>query len=78
VARLPYETIGGNVSEDDTFQQLSEYLRLAEECCYTISHLAKANDDTVRGDGFLRAGQNLAKIRETLLTFATKGHRILS
>ena len=77
MVRLPYETIGGNVSEGETFSQLTEYLRLAEECCYTISHLARANDDNIRADGFLRSGQNLAKMRELITTFTTKGHRVI-
>jgi hypothetical protein len=70
--RLPYSTTGGQVSESDTFSQLSEYLRLAEECCYTIAHLARANDRTTRADGFLRAGENLARTRELLTHFATR------
>lgn len=71
MARLIYETKGGSVSEGDTFAQLTEYLRLAEEACYTIGHLSKANDDPIRGDGFLRMGQVLAKAREQLVTLAT-------
>ena len=77
MARLPYETMAGQVSEGDTFAQLTEHLRLAEEACYTISHLARSNDDHIRADGFLRSGQNLAKMRELITTFSTKGHRII-
>jgi hypothetical protein len=74
--RLPYETKGGYVSEGETFSQLTEHLRLAEECCYTISHLARGNDDHIRADGFLRSGQNLAKMRELITTFTTSRGRM--
>ena len=73
MTRLPYSTTGGQVTESDTFEQLNEYLRLAEECCYTICHLARANDRTARADGFLKAGQNLARMRELLVQFSTSG-----
>jgi len=76
MTRLPYSTTGGQVTEADTFEQLSEYMRLAEECCYTIAHLARANDNTPRADGFLKAGQNLSRMRELLVTFSTS-HRII-
>jgi hypothetical protein len=74
--RLPYETKGGYVSEGETFSQLTEYLRLAEECCYTICHLARANDDNVRGNGFMDIGQRLAKMRDLVTTFTTSRGRI--
>ena len=76
--RLPYDTIGGNVSEAGTFAQLTEYLRLAEECCYTIGHLNKANDDKVRGEGFLRFGKMLAKVNEQVTFLATTKGSLLS
>jgi hypothetical protein len=69
--RLPYETQAGYVSEAHTLEQLGEHLRLAEECCYTLSHLAKANDNIPRGDGLLKAGQGLAKMRDLILTLST-------
>jgi hypothetical protein len=76
--RLPYDTIAGNVSEAGTFAQLTEYLRLAEEACYTIGHLNKANDETIRGDGFLHIGKLLAKVRDNVTTLATSKSSLLS
>jgi hypothetical protein len=76
--RLRYETTGGHVSESATFAQLTEYLRLAEEACYTIGHLNKANDDAVRGEGFLRTGKMLAKVREQVTMLATSKGSLLS
>jgi hypothetical protein len=76
--RLPYDTIAGNVSEAGTYAQLTEYLRLAEECCYTIGHLNKANDDMVRGDGFLHIGKLLARMRDSVTILATSKSSLLS
>lgn len=74
--RLPYETIGGNVSEADTFAQLMEYLRLAEEACYTIGHLRKANDDMITGQGFIMIGEQFKKAQSAVTALATNKMRI--
>jgi hypothetical protein len=74
--RLPYETIGGAVSEADTFAQLLEYLRLAEEACYTIGHLRKANDDNLSGQGFLAIGEMLKMTERNILALATRGGKL--
>lgn len=76
MTRLPYETIGGYVSESATLDQLKEYMRLAEECCYTIGHLRKANDDNDTGQAFLTIGEKLARIRDLLNTVATSPGRM--
>ena len=74
--RLPYETIGGNLSEADTFAQLLEYLRLAEEASYSIGHLRKANDDNLTGQGFLAIGQMLRNVQRGVLSLATSKGRL--
>ena len=76
--RLPYDTIAGNVSEAGTYAQLTEHLRLAEECCYTIGHINKANDDSLRGDGFLNMGKLLARVRDNITLLATSKGSTLS
>jgi len=57
-----YETEAGQASEVITYSRLIEHLRLAAECCYTIGHLRKANDDALIGTGFLGVGQMLEMI----------------
>ena len=69
--RLPYETIGGNVSEADTFAQLVEYLRMAQEAAYTLGHLRKANDDELTGQGFIAIGEMFHKVRSQITKLAT-------
>ena len=72
--RLDYDTTAGQVTEGSTFAQLTQYLHLAEECCYTIGHLRRANDDA-HAQAFINAGQHLAKVREQVTIIATKyGH----
>jgi len=78
MTRLPYDTVAGGVSVAGTFAQLTEYLRLAEEACYTISHLSRANDDVLRADGFMASGQRLAKMRELVTLLATSKASSLS
>jgi hypothetical protein len=76
--RLPYETKGGALSEAETFAQLLEYLRMAEEACYTLGHWFKAQDDELKGQGFLAVGQMLDLTGKNVTRLATKSHRVLS
>jgi len=71
--RLPYETRAGTPSESDTFAQLLEHLRLAEEAAYLIGHLRKANDDDLTGQGFLAVGELLKLTQINVTRFITKG-----
>lgn len=73
--RLTYETQAGVVSEADTFSKLLEYLRLAEESCYVIGHLRKANDQELVGQGFLAIGEMLKMTGINVTNLATKGIR---
>jgi len=54
-----YETKGGQVSEADTFSKLLEHLREAQESCYMLGHLRKANDDLLNGQGWIAVGEML-------------------
>jgi hypothetical protein len=70
-----YPTKGGVVSEDDAIMLLIEKLREASEAAYQVSHINKHYNNTVRGEGFRRMGQNLEQMSKIALTFATKsGH----
>lgn len=69
--RLPYSTTAGQVSEADTYAQLLEYLRMAEEAAYTIGHLRKANDDALNGQGWLAVGEMLKLTQNTITKLAT-------
>lgn len=75
MTRLPYETRAGQPSEADTFSQLLEYLRLAEEAAYMIGHLNKANDNEIKGQGFLAVGEMLKLTQANLIKLATKSMR---
>lgn len=71
--RLPYETVGGNLSEAVTFSQLIEHMRLAAEAAYILGHFKKANNDELIGTGFLGIGQLLEKTCVQVTQLATKG-----
>lgn len=69
--RLPYETKAGHFSETETYLQLIEHLRLAQEAAAAIGHHSKANDDWTRGQGFLAVSEMLAKVCDTVTHLAT-------
>lgn len=69
--RLDYQTIAGDVSEDLTFLQLLEHLRLAQEACYTLGHLRKSQDDNLLGQGFLAVGEMLKLTVSNVTKLAT-------
>lgn len=73
--RLPYETRGGQISEADTFSQLLEHLRLAEEAAYTLGHLSKMQGDDLRGQGFLAIGEMFKLTIINVTNLATKSLR---
>ena len=76
--RLDYQTVGGNVSEDLTFLQLLEHLRMAQEACLTLGHLRKAQDDMMLGQGFLAVGEMLKLTIGNVTKLATNKGRLTS
>jgi hypothetical protein len=73
--RHTYETRGGTVSEADTFAQLLEHLRLAEEAAYVIGHLNKTCGQDLKGQGFLAIGEMLKLTQINVTNLATKSLR---
>jgi len=73
--RLPYETLGGNISSADTYSQLIEHLRLAEEASYVLGHFFKANDEELKGQGFLAVAEMLRMTGMNVTNLATKSIR---
>jgi hypothetical protein len=43
--RLRIPTTAGKASASDTFMQLIEHIRLAEECCYVLAHIATYDEN---------------------------------
>lgn len=76
--RLHYETVAGAVSEDLTFLQLLEHLRLAQEACYTLGHLRKSQDDNLLGQGFLAIGEMLKLTINNVTKLATSKGKLSS
>ena len=74
--RLPYETQAGYFSESATIAQVTEYLRLAAEGCYSIGHNRKANDDMMIGQGFLAIGQMLEETNRNITNLIVKSTRL--
>ena len=73
--RLTYETKGGNISSADTYSQLIEYLRMAEEACYILGHFYKSQDDWAKGQGFLAIGEMMKMTGVNVTNLATKSIR---
>jgi hypothetical protein len=78
MTRLPYETVGGHISEADTFAQLLEHLRLAEEACYVIGHLNKTQSQDLKGQGFLAIGEMLKMTCTNVTKLATGSTKSLT
>ena len=76
--RLPYETRAGYVSESDTYAQLMEHLRMAEEACYTLGHLAKMQSDDLKGQGWLAVGEMFKLSQVNVTNLATGSMRKLA
>jgi hypothetical protein len=73
MTKLTLDTIGGLVSEQGTFGQLVEHLRLAAEAAYVLGHHRKANGDDLIGSGFLGIGQLLERCVTQVTKLATAG-----
>ena len=73
--RLTYETRAGYVSESDTYAQLMEHLRMAEEACYTLGHLAKMQSDDLKGQGWLAIGEMFKLSQVNVTNLATGSMR---
>ena len=70
--RLDYETKGGAISSAETYSQLIEYLRMAEEACYVLGHFYKSQDDWAKGQGFLAVGEMMRMTGINVTNLATR------
>jgi hypothetical protein len=75
MTRLKYETTAGNLSEGDTYSQLIEHLRLAQEAAYMLGHFRTANDDRITGTAFQKIGDILGKACDNVTAVATSRTR---
>lgn len=68
---MRYETQAGMPTEGLTFSRLIDHLREAQECCYVMGHLRKANDDLEDGQRWLAIGENFKKMQEMIIALAS-------
>lgn len=73
MTRLPYEKKGGNFSRGETIKQAGEYARLLAECYYILGHDDKANDNRIRGDLLIKAGEKMEQQHQLILMIETRG-----
>ena len=73
---IPFETKGGQVSEDDMIMQLVEKLRESSELAYRIGHYNNGHHRSERGDGFKRFGENFERASKLVLGFANAAGRM--
>ena len=76
--RLDYQTTAGQISESDTFAQLLEHLRLAQECCNVIGHIRAVQDDTLVAKGWHGIAEMLKMTQTNVTNIATKKLRASS
>lgn len=69
--RLPYETHGGNLSSADTYKQLLEHLRLAEEAARGLSNLRQSRSDITNAKRWSAFADIFNKIQDIIRVLAT-------
>lgn len=57
-----YETLAGKVSLADTYNKLYDLLRQAQDQAAMLGHLYKAQDEELRGQGFLAVSELLGRM----------------
>lgn len=75
MTRLPYSTTGGQVSEADTFSQLTEYLRLAEEDMRQLGKLRKIANDDLTGNQWIACADRFRKCQQVISHLANSKTR---
>jgi hypothetical protein len=68
--RLPYETLAGNLSSEETYKQLVENLRLATENAQSLSSMAKARNDLAKAKIWQGFADNFIKIQSIIILLA--------
>lgn len=66
MTRLKYETSGGAISKADTFAQLLEYTRLAEEDMRLLGRLRKIANDDLTSNMWIACADRFAKIQQVI------------
>lgn len=69
--RLLYETRAGNLSAEETFAQLLENLRLAEEDARALARLAFGRAATGRGQTWTHFANKFSLIQDVVRVLAT-------
>lgn len=69
--RLKYETLAGNLSPTDTFKQLLEQLRLAEEDARKLSNISTVRNDIAKAKAWTAFANNFHQIQLVLTSLAT-------
>lgn len=73
--RLPYSTTAGNLSDQHTFQQLIEYLRLAEEDLRTLGKLCKIRNADDLGAQWIAIADSFQRIQQVVSALANSRTR---
>jgi hypothetical protein len=70
---MKYETIGGQVTQGETYMKLMDHLREAQECAAVLSHLTGLNDEKLLSQGWLGISEMFKLIQGQVTKLATKG-----
>jgi hypothetical protein len=63
------------ITEADLFTSLLERLRMLEEGSYILGHFYKANDEELKGQGFLAVGEMFKMTQINVTNLATRSIR---
>jgi hypothetical protein len=70
---MKYETIGGQVTQGETYRKLMDHLREAQECAAALSHLTGMNDEKLLSQGWVGISEMFKLIQGQVTKLATKG-----
>lgn len=57
----------------ETYAKMMHHLHEAQECCATLAHLARANDESALANGWLTFAEYFKKIQVSVTKLATRG-----
>lgn len=70
---MKYETIGGQVTQGETYMKMMDHLRELQECAAVMAHLANANDEKLLAQGWLATTEMFKLVQSQVTKLATKG-----
>jgi hypothetical protein len=60
-------------TEGETYAKMMHHLREVQDCCATLAHITRANDESVVANGWLHFSEYFKKVQQSVTKLAMKG-----